>query len=129
MRAREPEHYADMYANESEGACAPEPVCMFVLVCELTRPTTRGFATTHTDRCEDRGESERAGERARTVARGLAVQILLSSPSSVCLLLAHSVSVRLPLGRTLFPLCQTQRASLLLRGGNATGAKAAILSS
>lgn len=85
MRAREPEHYADMYANESEGACAPEPVCMFVLVCELTRPTTRGFATTHTDRCEDRGESERAGERARTVARGLAVQILLSSPSSVCL--------------------------------------------
>lgn len=45
---------------KSEGACAPEPVYMFVLVCELTRPTTRGFTTTHTDRCEDRGESERA---------------------------------------------------------------------
>lgn len=31
----------------SEGACAPEPVYMFVFVRELTHPTIRGFATTH----------------------------------------------------------------------------------
>lgn len=114
---------------KSEGACAPEPVYMFVLVCELTRPTTRGFATTHTQTGVRSRERERERERAPTVERGLAVQILLSSASGLCLLLSHSVSVCLPLGLTLFPLCQTHRASLLLRGGNATGAKSAILSS
>lgn len=78
---------------KSEGACAPEPVCMFVLVCELTRPTTRGFATTHTDRCEDRGESERARERDLTVERGLprCANIALLSLQFVSAALSFSV--------------------------------------
>ena len=80
---------------KSEGACASEPIYMFVLVCELTRPTTRGFATTHTDRCEDRGEKERERERERESsdcgARPRCANIALLSLQFVSAALSFSV--------------------------------------
>lgn len=98
---------------------------MFVLVCELTRPTTRGFATTHTQT----GVRTRARERERAWSEASLCKYCSALPPVWCLLLSHSGSVCLPLGLILFPLCQTHRASLLLRGENPTGAKPAILSS
>lgn len=125
MRAREPEHYADMYANEKQRERVPQSPSACLCWCVNSHIPPLGASPQHTQtgvRTEE--ESERA-----TVERGLAGQILLSSPSGLCLLLSHSGSVCLPLGLTSFPLCQTHRASLLLRGGNPTGAKSAILSS
>lgn len=88
----------------------------------------------HTDRCGEQRDRERErGGRASPGcgARPRYANIALLSQRSVSAALTQGLSVCLPvsLGLTVFPLCQTQRASLLLRGGNATGAKTALLSS
>lgn len=105
----------------------PQSLSTCLCLCVNSHIPPFAASPQHTDRCEDR--RERARERARESpdcgARPRCANIALLSP--VCVCCSHSGSVCLPLGLTVFPLCQTQRASLLLRGGNATGAKSALL--
>ena len=111
-----------------ERARVPVGACLHVCVYKgLAHPTIRSFATTHTDRCEDWREREPRLWSTASLSK------YYSHSPNFCLSLSFSLSftVCLSLGFLCilsFPLCQTQRASLLFRVGNATGAKSALLS-
>lgn len=112
---QEPLHFPSTYANKDCGSMCHECVCVSVLVpvraclhvCiykGLAHPTILGFATTHTDRCEDWREQE-----PRLWSMASLSKYFSLSPSNLCLPLALSFNVCLSLGPSVFSLSHCAR--------------------
>lgn len=131
MWLREPVHYVGTYANENMRKhvrvymFVPVGACLHVCIYKgLAHPTILSLATTHTDRCEDWREREPRFWSMASLSKYYSLPISVSLSCSVIQYLSLSFTLCI----LSFPLCQTQRASLLFRVGNATGAKYALFS-
>lgn len=122
------QHYVGAYANEYWGSmcivclCVPAGACLHLCVYKSLHITQ--FSAPATARqvwgpARARGQILEHGPRWANIAL----------PPNICLppSLIQRLSLSCILCSLSFPLCRTQRTSLLFRVGNATGAKSALV--